>query len=659
MKTLRFVRLWALLSCVAATTAMAADAPASPPPLEAFIRPEQFLDVKISPTGEYLAASVMITEDTGGLAILDRETQKVVGTFRLAGRSYVSEFHWVNDERVVLTAARKNGALSEAYPTGEIYATDWNGKNQDVLVGRSDGDTNFSHIKKRNVEVAFASIVDTLPDDDKFMLISVSRPTSDEGTFPTLERLNVKTGSRSIVARAPVLNARYVLDGKSQVRFAQGNDLQSNTKLYYRANDDAEWELINDQAANGRILVALGFSADGGTAYLRGDAETGPDVLYAWDVKTHERKRVGGNPRVDPAGLVYTHDGVTPYAVYYFDGKPSLQLLDGNVPEAKLLRALIPSFPGEWVSFTSFTADGAEAVFEVSSDRNPGQFFLLDKQRRAQLVQARRSWIDPETMAEMTPIELKARDGRSLYGYLTLPPGSKGKNVPLIIHPHGGPHGVRDHWGFNAEVQLFASRGYAVLQVNFRGSGGYGSDFEAIGYRHWGTTMQDDLTDATRWAIDQGIADPKRICIYGASYGGYAAAMGTVREPELYRCAVGYVGVYDLRAMYRNPGAYNNDTSENLRKRYLGTDQNDLAERSPVNHVDKIKTPILIAAGTDDEIAPIEHSRAMRDGIEKAGGTVDWLVGEREGHGFDRLESRTALYTRMLAWFDRYIGKGQ
>ena len=258
----------------------------------------------------------------------------------------------------------------------------------------------------------------------------------------------------------------------------------------------------------------------------------------------------------------------------------------------------------------------------------------------------------------MRAIDVTARDGTRLHGYITIPKGSNGKNLPLIINPHGGPHGVRDEWGFNPEVQLFANRGSAVLQINYRGSGGYGNAFEKLGYRHWGDTMQDDLTDSVRWAITQGIADPNRVCIYGASYGGYAALMSVVREPGLYKCTVGYAGAYDLDVQ-----RHDSDTSESEAGRSYLNDvfPPTVAERqqqSPVNGVARIKAAIMLVHGKKDERVPIKNMYELIDRLKAVGkAPEDVVVADREAHGFRDIKNNVNLYTHMLAFFDKHIGK--
>jgi dipeptidyl aminopeptidase/acylaminoacyl peptidase len=249
---------------------------------------------------------------------------------------------------------------------------------------------------------------------------------------------------------------------------------------------------------------------------------------------------------------------------------------------------------------------------------------------------------------------LKARDGTPLHGYLTLPKGLQ-RNAPLVVMPHGGPFGVRDNWEYSPDVQLLASRGYAVLQVNFRGSSGYGREFLMAGYREWGGAMQHDVTDATRWAIEQGIADPQRVCIYGASYGGYAALMGVASEPDLYRCAIGHIGVYDLPMMYSQGDIQDRLSGENYLDDTLGRD--GLEERSPTRLASSIKVPVLLTAGKEDDRAPPEHTERMAAALRKAGRQVESKVYAGEGHGLYVEANRLDHAQRVLAFLDRHIGR--
>jgi len=241
-------------------------------------------------------------------------------------------------------------------------------------------------------------------------------------------------------------------------------------------------------------------------------------------------------------------------------------------------------------------------------------------------------------------------------GLLTLPNHLKeGDKVPLVVHPHGGPHGVRDDWQYNSDVQFLAHNGYGVLQVNFRGSGGYGDSFERAGHGEWGRKMQSDISDATRWAIDQGITNKDSICIYGASYGGYAALMG-VATTDLYQCAIGYAGVYDLELM-RKKGDIK-DAKQGLKylDAVIGTDSVSLRQHSPVHLAENIKVPVFLIHGAKDERVPIAHAKALKKKLDKYNKTYEWLVEDKEYHGFYIEDNRVKLYEKLLAFLNKNIG---
>jgi dipeptidyl aminopeptidase/acylaminoacyl peptidase len=294
----------------------------------------------------------------------------------------------------------------------------------------------------------------------------------------------------------------------------------------------------------------------------------------------------------------------------------------------------------------------------VESDRNPGAFYLYDADtKKVTFLMARAPWVEPGTMASMEPFAIKARDGMALHGYLTRPPGQEeAKNLPMVVYVHGGPYEIEDTWGYDPNVQAMASRGYAVLQVNFRGSGGYGYGFVKAGYGEWGAKMQDDVTDATRWAVEQGVADGKRICIFGGSYGGYAALQGAVREPDLYRCTIGYAGVYDLQLMKTRGDIPQSLYGDGYLNKVLGTDDKVLAQRSPINQIDRIKADVMLIVGGEDKRVPPVHGENLRNALLKRGKNVEWLYQPSEGHGFYLEKNRTDMLEKLIAFLDKNIG---
>jgi dipeptidyl aminopeptidase/acylaminoacyl peptidase len=342
--------------------------------------------------------------------------------------------------------------------------------------------------------------------------------------------------------------------------------------------------------------------------------------------------------------------GVRVYAV-----KPEYHWLDPENATAKTYGELQRAFPGQSLFITSVTDDERIAIVYVSSDTNPGDYYKLDRSaRKVDYIMPSRGWVDPAKMSHVEAVAFQARDGVALHGYLTRPKDAPGP-YPLIVLPHGGPHLVRDTWEFDPEVQLLAHHGYAVLQVDFRGSGGYGLPFSRSGYRQWGATMQDDLTDATRWAVAQGITTDDNICIYGSSFGGYAALMGAAREPTLYRCAAGGFGVYDLELMFERGDTQASEWGEEYLEDVLGTDPESLRARSPAYLADRIQAPVLLIHGQEDWRADISHATRMRSALERAGKNVTWLALAGEGHGIYNEKNREEAYGTLLAFFGKHL----
>jgi len=615
-------------------------------PLADFARHAQFRDIKISPEGDYLAASAVV-DGKAVLTLVRVEDMKGVNLRPREGGE-VYRFWWVAPHRVVYSVAERTSALEQPSLTGELYGVNADGTRKQLLIGF-----------RANHEWTYADVVQPLyTEDNKVLITKAHWNGSNDGWFPVAAYMDVDNGTLTEVGTAPIRNAQFVADNHGQVRFAHANGTDQKRRVYYRARNGADWELVFDESKGDPAIVPLGFNRDDTSAYLDCASKSEMGGLCRWDAQTRKRETLWTGHEADLDELVPSFDRHDFVALRSMPGREATTLIDKSSREAKLLVGLMQQFPGEDVRITSSTRDGSKAVFLVSSDRDPGQFFLYEETSgKATFLFARRPWIKPAEMAAMEPIELKARDGVPLHGYLTRPVGKEeAKQLPLVVVAHGGPYGIRDRWEFDPDVQVLASRGYAVLQVNFRGSGGYGDAFLHAGFREWGAKMQDDVTDATRWAIAENVADPKRICIYGASYGGYAALRGATKEPDLYRCAIGYVGVYDLRLMYTRGDIPQSMYGDNYLKMVLGEDESVLWDRSPIAHIDQLKANVMLIVGGEDRRVPPVQGESLHAAMGKAHIQHEWIYERTEGHGFYEEGHRTELLTSMIGFLDRNIG---
>lgn len=612
--------------------------------LDRFLREDAFTTLKISPDGTYVAATVPL-EDATAVAILRSADMSLVGSFRPPPKNHADTFEWVSNQRVVIGLAQKLGRLDRPQLTGELYGINADGRGGDLLVGYRVGGLNESQVS--------AFLTDELASDDRNVLIAVW-PFA-ENPYTRIERMDAVTGRRLVVARSPVQRADFTTDNTGEVRFAHGASSDNVRKLYYRTQKGDDWVLLNDESLSNRLEIPLGFSADGSLAYLWVEQPEGPDAILSWNPQTDERRMLLRDETVDPGRIIYQPGTRVPVGALYFGDVPRARFFDDTSSTARLYRSLKAALRSP-VYVTSSTRDGRTVLVQTWSGSNPGDFYRYDTvEKKAALLASRNSWIDPSRVAEVRPVALTARDGLKLHGFLTVPNGKQASRLPLVVMPHGGPIGVFDDGGYEHETQLLAAAGYAVLQVNFRGSSNYGRAHTAAGARQWGLRMQDDVTDATRWAIAEGIADEKRICIYGASYGAYAAMMGTVREPGLYQCAAGYVGIYDLPMMYERGDIQDDRSGVNYLREWLGPVEG-LAAHSPVNLAAQVRVPVFLAAGGEDKRAPIQHTKKMEAALRRAGTPVESLYYKTEGHGFYTPAHQREYYTKLLAFLARSLG---
>lgn len=643
---------------------------AEPVPLSDFARHLKFRDVKISPDGSHLAISAMI-EDNSVLSIVNIEDNT---GFSINPREedVVDDFWWVSGKRVIYTLGTKVGQLERPEPTGELFAVNVDGKGRDVLFGfranRDPAGSTGSHIQKKESENASAWMLDELRDDDDNAIIGVRRwnwshvnTAGGELLHPEVRRIDVRSGKNRSLTKSPLVQANFLTDNDGVARFTYGEDNAQKYKVYYRSGDGKAWELIIDETQDGVRVVPEAFNRAGDAVYFFCGGSNGVGGLCLWNIADRTFKTLWSGADAAPTGIAKTFDGKDVYAIRSMPGRTAITLVDKEAAESRLLADMMGAFPGEDVSFTSNSRDGKKIVVDVQSDKNPGSYYLYDVDtKKLSLLFSQAPWLEGKPLASMEPFSFKSRDGLVLHGYLSKPPGNEeAKDLPLVVYLHGGPYGERDTWGYDPTVQALTSRGYAVLQVNFRGSGGYGYDFVKAGFGEWGARMQDDVTDATHWAVKDGVADPKRICIYGGSYGGYAALQGVVREPDLYQCAIGSSGVYDLNLMKTRGDVPQSLYGNSYLDLVLGTDTTVLAQRSPASQAATIKANVMLISGGEDKRVPSAQSEAMRSAMRNNGSEVVWLYQPSEGHGFYKEENVADMYEKIIAFLDQNIGAGE
>ena len=636
------------------------------PPIEYFSKQSEKRNVLISPDGKHVIAIVK-RQGREVFGVVDVETHKVLSLIGVRGAAgNVGSVRWVNNERIIYSIYKSSNRDRRYRGTGELFAVNINGRRHKIIFGHRAGDQSVGG-RIRGSKSSFAShqVLSILEDEPDSILIAYypwklvrNYWTYDDFAFPLIKKLNVYTGRLYQVEKLPISGATAVVDKNGDVRFAVGVDDDYNAVISYKKTAQSPWQEFSLDEFDAILPDPLSFTQDSQKVYLSAFDNNGTEALYLFNLMDASIEKIYHHDKVDIKRFAYDLSGNNIIYLATEYGKPEYHYLDPNNRISKLHKKIRRSFKGQDVQLTSASRDGNRIVFFVSGDKNPGDFFIYDRAKgKADYLMSRNAWIAAEQLRPMQSISFKARDGQQIQAYLTKPKQPISKGYPLVVLPHGGPYGVRDHWEFNWMVQLLANRGYAVLQVNYRGSGGFGRQFLRVGFGQWGALMQDDLTDGTQYLIEQGIADARRICIYGGSYGGYAALMGAVKEPDLYRCAIGSAGVYDLPLMFKQ-----GNIPERMKggmgylEDALGRDQAELIKRSPSFNADKIKANILLIHGAKDKQVPIEHALAMKKALEKENKTLEWLKFKNEGHGYTDNENRKKMAATILEFLDKNIG---
>lgn len=566
---------------------------------------------------------------------------------------------WVNDKRLVFSLSRGSDVVMEDNDGGGLFAVNSDGSAFRKLVP--------TRKEARGGNIAykpFSVLARTFDGSNDLIVVNNQRGRDAQLGASDVLRLDTVTGrTRLLTFDNPGKIGDWILDDKNVIRVGVSNNVDPDNKrikqvVYYRDAEGAPWKIIHQAYLDeGKEMHPLGFDFDNKTLLVAGRFN-GRDkmAVYIWDfTKQTVGEMVADHPDVDVSDLALDSlrkkligvsvDGMLPEMIYFDDDY------------AKLDATLRASFPGQEVSFQW---SGKNAVVVVRSDNNVGSVYFYDTEKKVlEPVYVAKPEFEGKKLSAQKVVNYTARDGLNIPAYLTLPEGMPAKNLPLVAYVHGGPH-ARDHHGYDPIAQMLASRGYAVLQPQFRMSTGFGWKHHTAGWKQWGLSMQDDVTDGVENLVKQGIVDKNRVCIIGASYGGYATMYGLVKDPDLYKCGVNWVGVTDVKMLFTvNWSDMSGPVMDNMGAKMHGDPKTDDAyfhKVSAIENASKIKAPVLMAYGSEDIRVPLIHGEKMRDKLLAQGNTVEWMVFTGEGHGWAKESNNIKWGEAVLRFIDKYIG---
>lgn len=599
----------------------------------AFAKRSPFTMLRVSPDGAMIATRAR----SGGkefVALIDASTQKLVRRYAVGEGNEIGNIRWAGSNQLLISLVGTVERAGDAFTATRLAYVHTDTGRMELLgdFGTRDGDN-----------VIFVA------EDGSYALVSVQRLRTQ---YPTVMRYDFGAEVNATIAQYPIEGVwNWYADEDGVVRLGLGRNSRK-LLVHYRSGPDAKFrvvEKIKDVDVEDKYLHVTYIRAGSDLAYALTENGEGRVGLYTFDLATRE-----------PLDLIYENPHADIESVLFRDGKPVGVFWTGDSSEAHWLdanyeatySALSAALSEEQIWIASRSEEDDRLVVWAGGAADPGAYYVFTPgEGRLSLLMESRPDIDERQLAQPKAIGYTARDGTEIRAILTLPKGREPKDLPLIILPHGGPFGVHDTLDYSDEVQLLANRGYAVLQPNFRGSGGYGEKFVELGYGQIGRAMQDDLDDAMDWAVAEGIADKDRVCLVGASYGGYASLWGVLRNPERYRCAASFAGVTDWDLILKHDDRFfMNWASQKHEEKIVGEENFDLDTVSPYRLAESLSRPVLIAQGKDDTIVPWSQHTKFRSAVKKSSITPVELVFEDEGHGFDEPENEQKWFEELTAF---------
>ena len=627
--------------------------------VERFSSLPSYTNVKISPDGRMISVLTKMPDDKKGLSIFDAESLSLINTITLTKEEEIASYSWVNNERLLIQIGYYDSWGRGSI--GEYFAINYDSKKPAYVFGMR---ARTSGARSKVVDkFSYGYVENILEDDNKHVLLSVSGfGKQNNGGFADAIRLNVYNGQQKRLGKSPLAGGQFVSDRSGTPRFAVGSDIDNNTVTMYRASKKDDWEVLSKTPYGEGEIYPVNISKDDSTIHIIDSTETSTYQLKEINTKTGETNVVFHHPAYDAYPQIIDDKvlGATinpGYArAYWFENDDPLQ--NSIMQAVQAFNGNLEVFDTKEIGLVDLSKNRDKLIIAVGDSASSSKYYLYDLEKN-QVKYLLTMWpeIDDQGLEHEVPFNFINSDGIKIHGYYTPAKAQlEGEAAPMIVIPHGGPH-ARDSWGFDPDTHIFSQAGYAVLKVNFRGSTGYGKEFTKMGFGEWGGDTQQDIIEATEWAINQGIADAEKIGIYGGSFGGYSAAMAPMLRPDLYKSSVAYIGVFDLEMLYDEGDIKTIKWGGKYLDKTLGQDPKKIKAMSPVQQAHKLEAPIIIVSGKEDQRAPIEHAYALADALEEAGKEHELIIVEKEGHGFRKPENRLMLYKKMLEHFNSTLLK--
>lgn len=602
----------------------------------------KYHNAKISPDGKHIAVA-MEHEGKTMLAIINQNDRQLVGSVNFTQKYEVGRYFWANNERIIIKLSYLSGRREDSQSFGELYAVNFDGSNRKLI---------YSF---RNGFRAWADIIDLLPKDKKHILISSTPMKKSQESLSSPLLLNIYNGRiEHNHGRVPLTFSEFLTDDKGALKALTGLDANSEKKLYLRKNKI--WQQVPENTV-GKSVQMISIDLSGKHLYTIDNMNQDLFGIYRLNMETYAYENIFTDNNVDVKNALLDQKSKEIFAVKLLDGYPVYAIINNKLTDAKIFKKLLKIFPYNAISITSSSDNGEFHIVYISADNNPGKlYFYNSKKEQIELLFKFKPTFNHKLLKQTDPIEFTTSDGVKVHGYFTqAPPQNNDKPAPVVVLVHGGPHGIRDYWQFDPEVQYLALNGYSVLQINYRGSGGYGQNFETSGYNAWGTLIQRDIYEGYQWLVKKGKAIENNVCIMGASFGAYSAIQSATLYPETYQCAIANAGIYDLELMFEEGDIYKRKSGMSYLKKVLGTNKNVLKSISPVNYVEKIQIPLFIAHGEDDYRAPFKHAKRLRKALDKANKSYEWFTVDKEEHGFYNPENQKAYMIKVVSFLNQHL----